>query len=599
MLSFASSCIYFNTMYNARRLYSEAEEAREESIRTGTDSGRGLKTKYGEVIFKCSKILRDHPESSWVDDAIFLMGKALVRQEEYSKGIRKFQELLTNYPESEYVPHALFWLALAHFEKREYNQALVFTNRFLNNFADHEIRHQVIFLAGDINLELENNEEALKLYSTVSGEDASREILDEALLKSARLHYRFKDWQKAAESYEQLLRKGISWELRYDISLALGDCYSRTGRCEEARNIFDELLPDVPKVKDQGLVMLGQARAYECMDSLLTAIAKYREITGKFSHSTFSAEAYYRLGMIYHEKLDSLQSAEESFASVSREASSSEFAPLAMQKSRSIKKLIELEKSSGKGASEEQIAQARFSAAEIKLTRLDEVESAKNNYMAVIDSFPSTSFAPAASYAVAWIYQKKLGDAQKALEAYRATVLRYPRSQQARGAVAQIVRLGDEDSALMMQAYIDSAMADTAAAAAEVRMRMEKARADSIEAARKMMKDGMTDSTSVRSGKRGMESGTPADPDSKAKLPVDSRKNPVPGPLSRSVAERDSLAGASVSAADSVRKNFSRPPPALIDSLRAASERNRPVDADSLLKNEADSLITGKRKEQD
>jgi len=104
ILSSLHSCVYFNTMYNARRIYSEAEEAREESVRTGVEPSRALKDKYKDVIFKCSKILRDSPESSWVDDAIFLMGKALVRQEEYNKGIRKFQELLTNYPESEYVP---------------------------------------------------------------------------------------------------------------------------------------------------------------------------------------------------------------------------------------------------------------------------------------------------------------------------------------------------------------------------------------------------------------------------------------------------------------------------------------------------------------
>ena len=64
---------------------------------------RNLEEKYGEVIEKCGKVIRDYPDSKWVDDAIFLMGQSLVRQGEYDKGIRKFIELTTNYPESEYV----------------------------------------------------------------------------------------------------------------------------------------------------------------------------------------------------------------------------------------------------------------------------------------------------------------------------------------------------------------------------------------------------------------------------------------------------------------------------------------------------------------
>ena len=218
------------------------------------------------------------------------------------------------------------------------------------------------------------------------------------------------------------------------------------------------------RVVDQGPVMLGQAEAYACLDSLSLMIDKYKEITGKFPHSNYSAEAYYKLGLIYHEKLDSLQRAQESFSNVAKESVSSEFAPLALQKSRSIKKLIELQRSSGKGASKEKIAGARFSVAEIKLTRLDEIESAKGNYLAVIDSFPETSYAPAAAYAVGWIYQKKLDDKDKALEAYRFTILKYPRSPQAGGAVTQLYKLGDHNGAEMMQAYIDSAIADTAGA---------------------------------------------------------------------------------------------------------------------------------------
>lgn len=476
-----SSCIYFNTMYNARRIYSEAEEQRLES-----GMNRGLKDKYQKVVVKCSKIVTEHPESSWVDDAIFLMGKAFVRQEEYSKGIRKFIELTTNIPNSEYVAPSYYWLALAHFEKRDYNQALVYTGKFLESYPDHELEYRVMFLAGDINLELDNYEEALNFYSMVAEKASRREIVEEAVEKSARLYYRFEDWENAAASYKLLLRKGIPWDKRYGISLSLGDCYTKTGQCSEAMAIFDEILPDVPTVKDKAPVMLGQAAAFECMDSLQAAISKYEEITKNYANSVFAAEAYFKLGTIYHEKLDSLALAEQAFSKVAGAASSSEYAPIAQQKSTSIKRIMELQKATAGGQDDEQKAQQKFMAAEIQLTRLDETETALSNYRAVVDSFPGSTYAPRAGYAIGWILLKKYNQPDSAAAAYSDLITRYPRSIQAKGALEIVKGLDPDSLGVVLQAYVDSAMADTAAINAELRMQREKARADSLKNAEKM-----------------------------------------------------------------------------------------------------------------
>ena len=125
VLLLLSSCVYFNTIYNAKRLYREAEKARTEALRTGSGITRNLKDRYKVVVIKCSKVLRDHPNSGWVDDSIFLMGKALVRQQEYNKGIRKFQELITNYPESKYASPDQKNIRYSHYQAQYYSQAIL------------------------------------------------------------------------------------------------------------------------------------------------------------------------------------------------------------------------------------------------------------------------------------------------------------------------------------------------------------------------------------------------------------------------------------------------------------------------------------------
>ena len=466
------SCVYFNTLYNARKIYGEAEEMRGE---TG-EVDRNLKAKYGEVIIKCAKIVRDYPDSKWVDDAIFLMGQALVRQGEYDKGIRKFVELTTNYPESEYVPKSIYWLAKANYAKGEYNQALLYTERFLEAFPDHDLKFDVIFLAGDISLGLEDYENALGFYSRVAEESGKKEHKEEASLRSAELYYQMENWASAAAGYESVLGKGMNWDTRYAISISLANCYTKIGKCTEALELCNGLLEEITKTKEKPAVMLGKAASYVCMDSLQAAIKGYDVVAGLFPRSNYSAEAYFHLGVIYHEKLDSLQQAQEAYAKVSNESASSEYAAVALQRSSSLKRLLELQKSSGEIEGEEGQAEKRFLAAEIQLTKLGETDLALDNYRAVVDSFPQTNYAPLAAYAIGWIYRMEKVDTAQAVEMFSYLAREYPVSPQARGALYEIGLLGEKALRNQLEAYIDSAVADTARIAAEKdRVRAEAA----------------------------------------------------------------------------------------------------------------------------
>ena len=467
------SCVYFNTLYNARKIYGEAEEMRED--RDG-EVDRNLKEKYGEVIVKCAKIVRDYPDSKWVDDAIFLMGQALVRQGEYEKGIRKFVELTTNYPESGYVPKSIYWLAKANYAKGEYNQALLYTGRFLEAFPDHELKFDVIFLAGDISLALEDYEGALGYYSRVAEESGKKAHKEKASLRSADLYFQMENWASAAAGYESVLKKGMDWDTRYAISLSLANCYTKIGRCTEALELCNSLLEEITMTKEKPAVMLSRAAGYVCMDSLPAAIRGYDAITGSFPRSNYSADAYFHLGVIYHEKLDSLQQAQEAYAKVSNESASSEYAAVALQRSSSLKRLLELQKSSGENEGEEGQAEKRFLAAEIQLTKLGETDLALDNYRTVVDSFPQTNYAPLAAYAIGWIYRTEKVDTAQAVEAFSYLAREYPVSPQARGAVYEIGLLGENALRNQLEAYIDSAVADTARIAAEKdRIRAEAA----------------------------------------------------------------------------------------------------------------------------
>ncbi|MDZ7859475.1 MAG: tetratricopeptide repeat protein [Candidatus Krumholzibacteriota bacterium] len=454
LIIFLSSCVYFNTLYNARRIYSDTEEKRLQS-----KSSTGMEKEYQRVVVKCSKILQNNPDSGWADDAAFLLGKALFRQGKYNESAKKFEEILDNWPEEKYAPLSLFWLGKIYLSKEEFNKALEYTARFIKKYPEHEIRFQVMLLAGEISLKLDRRKEALEFYSKVIREADSEEVVEKATAECADLYFLFEEWKDAARFYEKMLHKGISWEKRYNFSLSLGECYTKLERCREAIDLYDKLFDEVIGKKEKAPVLLGKAAGYVCIDSVSLAKRFYEDIIGKYPKTLFSAEACYHLGMLFHAQADSLEKAKEYFSKVGKEAPESQYATEALKKSNSIGRLLELENEGEKGQTDKQKAKKKFYSAELQLSQFGNVEKALRNYRVVLDSFPEIEISPRAAYAIGWIYQEKLKQNDKAVKAYREVILSFPRSVQALGAIEQIEFLGDLKLMERLQGYVDSVRA--------------------------------------------------------------------------------------------------------------------------------------------
>ncbi len=82
------SCGYFNTLYNARRQFADAERAR---LRGDVATAR---TGYNGSIDKAAKSYRRYPQGRWADDALYLIARARFRLGENLAARAAFDELL-------------------------------------------------------------------------------------------------------------------------------------------------------------------------------------------------------------------------------------------------------------------------------------------------------------------------------------------------------------------------------------------------------------------------------------------------------------------------------------------------------------------------
>jgi hypothetical protein len=81
-------CSYHNVIFNAERLYVDAERLRHDGLDSLADS------RYREVVRKTGEALRARPDSEWADEALFLLGRTRVRLGELREARAALEEVV-------------------------------------------------------------------------------------------------------------------------------------------------------------------------------------------------------------------------------------------------------------------------------------------------------------------------------------------------------------------------------------------------------------------------------------------------------------------------------------------------------------------------
>ncbi len=97
------SCAYFNTFYNARVYFKEAEKI----YRTQGQNTRESSTNYNKAIEKCSKVFEFYKTSKYLEEALYITAISYKRIGNYTQAKIKFEELLKYYPDSRFKISAL------------------------------------------------------------------------------------------------------------------------------------------------------------------------------------------------------------------------------------------------------------------------------------------------------------------------------------------------------------------------------------------------------------------------------------------------------------------------------------------------------------
>jgi len=320
-----SLAAYFNTYYNARRLFSEAENellSQRDAKQTHNPLlapfaiQSGTRQKLTTVIEKCSKLLQYHPQSSLVDDALMMIGKSYYYQNDYQKAERKFIELLDGFPESDLVFESQWLLVQTYYKMNDKPNAAKAANTLIDastKAGEEDFPSRAYFVLAQIEVDAGTISEAAKYYQFAADRGTTSEERAFANRNLGEMLYQMENYKGAANAYRQSYEASSDYVSEVRARLGLARTFSKAGQYDASLDELEELRSNANNKDFFGEIDLEIANTYRDMNDLANAVAQYAFVDTTYVRTEVSANSYYQLGLLYETMLFQYDSARAAY----------------------------------------------------------------------------------------------------------------------------------------------------------------------------------------------------------------------------------------------------------------------------------------------
>ncbi len=432
-LLWLTGCAYFNTYYNANRLYSSASKDHRQFPDTVAASP-SARENLRKAIDKYAQVAVKYPNSRWVLPSLYHMGSSYYLMGEFDKAERKYQEILQYYPNSRYALMSQLNQALISYRMRQWDKALWELSRIRE--GDPRTIQQAAFLEALVKQSMADQPRAAIAWESFLYRHYRSRLATPARYNYALVLISLGETSNAARELELLLDSRLKKDFRYQASLLLAQCYRESGRPDQALAIYRHLQkgrPDQAKIPRLELEM-AHARATNLPP--LESSSEYKRLAAKYPKTEISAEALFQVAKIF-ETQQQPDSALEYYNRARSENPSPVIREAALKKSADLSLLLAYRQQSDQQAAE-QSSKLQFLMAEHYLFALSRPDSAVASYRRVAENFSEQPLAPKAWYAAAWVSREHLGRNSESDSILRLIIERYPNTRYANGAREQL-----------------------------------------------------------------------------------------------------------------------------------------------------------------
>jgi TolA-binding protein len=332
---------YFNTYYNAQRLFAEAEDevwSLPELQKTGRNYylaqfniSQSTKGKFTQVVEKCSKLLQYHPNSSLVDDALLMIGMSYFYEGDNLQAERKFRELINGYPGTGLALRARLMLAFTNYKANNPEAATASANEALEaatTEGEKGLVGHASLLLGQLAIESKDTARAIEEFRTAGKFCESAELRAASFQRAAEIHAGSGDYENAEEAYLQVVDISKTYQDEYRGRLGAARMRARQGDYKGALSQLRQLRSNINNRDYFGEIEYEIGNVYRDQGDLPAALMQYAFVDTAYARSENAANADYQIGLIYETKLGRFDSARTAYNRGRQAAASASLTPL-------------------------------------------------------------------------------------------------------------------------------------------------------------------------------------------------------------------------------------------------------------------------------
>jgi TolA-binding protein len=212
----------------------------------------GLVKRQEKKIVVLNELIKDYPKSSYIDDALYELGRANVLSNLNSQAITSFNKLLKDYPKSSYVSKALLQLGLIYYNSDKNQEAIANYKKVVEQFPGTADSRNALNGMKTVYMDM-NDVDSYFTYLQSKGETENVRATEQDSLTYAAAEnaYMTGDCNKAIQQFSKYIDKFPNGNFAVNANFYMADCYIKNNKSEDAlkgleyviaksRNMFTE-----------------------------------------------------------------------------------------------------------------------------------------------------------------------------------------------------------------------------------------------------------------------------------------------------------------------------------------------------------------------
>ncbi len=240
--------------------------------------GLGLVNRPERKIETLNQLLKEQPNSAYIDDAIYELGRTYLGMQNNSKAQQYFEKLITEHENSSYLKKSLVQLGLIYYNTDRNQEALDVYKKVVENYSGSDEAQDALLGIKNIYLDM-NDVDSYFAYVKNKGNyvTISASEKDSLSYKAAENIYMAGNCEEANKRLISYLEDFPNGTFKTNANFYLGDCYYQTQKYDNALVAFNEVISKPINMFTEP-ALLGASRINFSKENYEDALENYIQI---------------------------------------------------------------------------------------------------------------------------------------------------------------------------------------------------------------------------------------------------------------------------------------------------------------------------------